>query len=490
MKKLADLTLATRLTARFARAVQSIALLAALTASHIFGQIPGTLDPTFDPGLALSTNYWNYWTVHAVLPLPGGSVVVGGEFTMASGAARDNIICLLSNGSTDSNFVARITQQGGNASVEALVAQGTKLLVGGRFDSVNGMVRRGLARLNGDGTLDTTFNPNLGYSAQVEVVVVQPDNRIIVAGSFMANVGASFRQGLARLNADGSLDLSFDATYAPGGFVYAAALQPDGKLVVGGFFAGSGANCPTNLARLGPNGTLDTNYWPGFDTFGIVYGIAIQADGKAVLAGGFDNVNGVTRYGYARVNLDGTLDASFELKDAGTNLFSSGGRLRSVAVQSDQKILLGGTYAYYGGGSGERVVRFMPDGTADQAFVSLPCSSGTVETARLQSDGKLLVVGRFDAYGGVPRRGVARRFGDAIPQPPRIALSHQSGGAMRLDVTNPASQTLVLQAATNLNAPQWTALATNGLGANRVLFLDTNAWKYTRRFYRTLQISP
>ena len=441
---------------------------------------PGTLDLAFNPGSAVGTNYGG--GVRAVLAQPDGRVVVGGQFSGVNGASHDHIVRLSPNGTVDETFQARVTAQGGYAAVDALVLAGTQILIGGTFDSVNGYARRGLARLNPDGTLDLAFNPNLGYIPQARLILVQPDGNIIVGGfAISASAGGAYRFDLVRLFPDGTLDLSFDiGLQGLGGFIYTGALQPDGKVLVGGFFPGD--RCPTNIARFNANGSLDTAYWPRFDTVGIIYGLAVQADGKAVIAGDFDNVNGITRYGYARLHADGSLDTTFELRDAGTNCFSAGGRLTSVVIQPDQKILLGGMFMPWSGRFVDRAARFLTDGAPDPEFVSVIADT-SVETLGMQSDGKILVGGWFSHFGGSPRKCIARLHGDAgTPSRVELALQRPRDGLARLTFATQPGRRYAVECSSDLQA--WSEWTNFFAGSWLTQTADPASGASNRRFYR------
>lgn len=449
---------------------------------HINAAAPGSLDLGFDPGTAVGTNYNG--VVHAVLADPAGGVVIGGEFTLVDGASRDNIARLVSNGSVDAGFRARVTHLAGFARVGVLALEGAQILVGGTFDSVNGYARQGIARLNADGTLDTTFNPSLGDFPDVRVILVQPDGKLIVGGfAVSSSSGTSYRYDLVRLLPDGKLDLTFDVGFgAVGGFIYTGALQPDGKVLVGGFGFFPSSNSPANLARFNSNGALDTRYSPALGTLGIVNSIAVQADGRAVIAGDFDNVNGITRYGYARVNTDGTLDATFELHDSATNGFSAGGRLQCVVIQSDQKILIGGTFIPSSGGIEERIARFLPNGTPDPSFVSLLADT-SVETLALQRDSKILVGGQFHDLAGIQRKSIARLQGDtAEPDRPIVSLQLTQDGATQLTSTTQPGLRYAIDGSADLLS--WSEV-TNFVASSRLTQIaDPAAHTLDRRFYR------
>src|SRR5260221_522541 len=185
---------------------------------------------------------------------------------------------------------------GANQVIYALAVQPDgKILVGGGFTGLGGgtgtTTRNRIGRLNADGTVDPSFNP--GANSIVEAIAVQPDGKILVGGTFSmlggGGAGTTARIALGRLNADGSLD-SFNpgASKQPVGavpIVYATALQPDGKIVVGGYFqglgGGTGATPRNYIGRLNADGTVDAGFNPGA-TF-MVNALALQADGKIVV---------------------------------------------------------------------------------------------------------------------------------------------------------------------------------------------------------------
>jgi len=154
-------------------------------------------------------------------------------------------------------------------------------------------------------TLDT-LNP--GANSTVSACAVQPDGRIVVAGDFTRLAGVT-RNRLARLNADGTPDLSFNPNVS--GAVIAVALQPDGKVIVGGTFTNLGEQAHFSLGRLNPDGSLDSSFTAGTDSKGSIYALALQPDGKILIGGYFVLVNGQSRSYLARLNGDGSLDTGF-----------------------------------------------------------------------------------------------------------------------------------------------------------------------------------
>ena len=132
--------------------------------------------------------------------------------------------------------------EGVNGEVLAIALQPDgKIVIGGRFSTVNGIVRNNIARLNDDGTLDRTFaeGPALGIDGQVNALAIQPNGGIIVGGTF-SQAGQFETRNLARYQPEGSIDRSFGGggtvEHGADGTVHALAVQPDGKIVVGGDF--------------------------------------------------------------------------------------------------------------------------------------------------------------------------------------------------------------------------------------------------------------
>ncbi|MFN7155716.1 MAG: IPTL-CTERM sorting domain-containing protein, partial [Acidovorax sp.] len=257
---------------------------------------------------------------------------------------------------------------------------------------VGGQMRNRIARLNADGTLDAGFNPDVP-NGLVYSLAVQPDGKVLVGGAFTTLVGQP-RNRIARLNADGTLDAAFnpDANNA----VFSLAVQPDGKVLVGGSFTSVGGQMRNRIARLNADGTLDAGFNPGAGS--TVLSVAVQPDGKVLVGGQFTTLVGQPRNRIARLNADGTLDAGFN-PDANNSVFS-------VAVQPDGKVLVGGSFTSVGGQMRNRIARLNADGTLDADFN--PDANSDVSSLAVQPDGKVLVGGSFTSMGGQTRNRIAR----------------------------------------------------------------------------------
>ncbi|MBK6541205.1 MAG: delta-60 repeat domain-containing protein [Flavobacteriales bacterium] len=159
-----------------------------------------------------------------------------------------------------------------------------KVIVGGdfvKYNSVNNSNRIRVARLSPDGVLDTGFTPGAGADAVVRTTAMQSDGKIIIGGSFTSYDGIG-RNSIARLNADGSLDIGFNPGTGANNPVHSITLQPDGKIIIGGDFTNYNGTGRNRVARLNTDGSLDTGFNPGIGANSTVYSTLLQADGKII----------------------------------------------------------------------------------------------------------------------------------------------------------------------------------------------------------------
>ena len=245
------------------------------------------------------------------------------------------------------------------------------MLIGGDFTTVNGTGRNHIARLNDDGTLDTGFDPGAGANDRVQAVTVQPDGKVLIGGDF-TTVNGTARNRIARLNDDGTLDSGFDPGTGANALVYAVAIQADGKVLIGGEFTTVSGTSRNAIARLNGDGTLDTGFDPGAGANDWVKDVAVQPDGKVLIGGDFTTVNGTGRNRIARLNGDGTLDTGFD-PGAGANYWVS-----AVAIQADGKVLIGGGFDTVDGTARKRIARL--NGATPPVFASAAPATATLGT--------------------------------------------------------------------------------------------------------------
>ncbi|HSA34693.1 MAG TPA: hypothetical protein P5077_13290, partial [bacterium] len=247
-------------------------------------------------------------------------------------------------------------------------------------------------------SLDTSFDPDV--NGDVWSIALQPDGKILLGGDFTA-VGGVARNHIARLNADGTLDTTFDPN--ANGTVYAIAAQPDGGVLVGGAFTTIGGETRHYLARLGDDGLLDTTFDPEPNDW--VMFIAAPSDGTILVGGAFHTIGGQAMKFMARLNADGTADASFDPALNSTVFF--------ITTQTDGKILVGGTFTSAGIETRNHIARLNADGTLDTTFDPGEVN-GDVYSLAVQADGMILVSGGFTAIGGETRNHLARLNEDGL----------------------------------------------------------------------------
>ena len=182
--------------------------------------------------------------------------------------------------------------------------------------------------------------PGSGFNATVNAIALQADGKIFVGGWFTSYNGVT-ENYLIRLNANGTKDATFNTGTGFNAVVRATALQTDGKILVGGSFTSYNGVTENHLIRLNADGTKDATFSTGTGFNAIVFAIALQADGKILVGGGFNSYNGVTENRIIRLNADGTKDATFNT-GTGFNAF-----VMTIAPQVNGKILVGGAFSSY-----------------------------------------------------------------------------------------------------------------------------------------------
>lgn len=344
------------------------------------------LDTSFaDPTIVATTG------VVALARQSDGKLLVGGQFTSAGGQARAGLARYNGDGTLDMGFVPPSFP----GIIAAIAVQSdSKILAAGTFTAVDGTGPAYLVRLNSDGTLDTDFNPDV--DDQVWTLALQTDGKIVIAGMF-SKVGGVDHVRLARLDSTGAVDATFNPNVNSA--VNAVAIQNDGKILIGGQFSTVNNAAHNRLARLDSTGTVDETFNPNVN--GTMRSIAVQSDGKILIGGLFTLVNGTARSRMARLNSDGTLDAAFDPNFNQT--------VHRVEVQSDGKILVGGEFTSVGGAARSYLVRLDTNGVPDGGFI--PVLNGIVYTTMLLSDGKVMAGGGFASAGGSGYAYLARFYG-------------------------------------------------------------------------------
>jgi uncharacterized delta-60 repeat protein len=310
--------------------------------------------------------------------------------------------------------------QGSSVDLAAGIAQQSvganarKLVVVGSTD-VGSQTDVGLVRYTTGGALDTSFSGDGKATADdanrndaPEAVLVQPDDRILVVGSSYGTSGAP-RATIMRFNANSGLDTGFDSDGIAALTVgtnanqwNAVALQPDGRIVVGGTVSDSSANWDLFLGRYNTDGSLDTSFdadgrvrlslGPSFDQ---IQAVAVQPDGK-IVAGGYTFVGQAQHFAVVRFNANGSVDTTFGGGDGIVVTQTGAGQfprneITGMAVQPDGRIVVGGNGNDGGGNTNNviRLARYLANGDLDSSF-----GTGGIVTTNLASD-------RFDRVAGI-----------------------------------------------------------------------------------------
>lgn len=231
-------------------------------------------------------------------------LIVGGNFLTRR---------LLANGANDSSFSASSFT---NQPYSGIIQSDGKIVMVGTFTVYGGVTTNRIVRLNTNGSRDASFNMGTGFSAFANTIKQQVSSGLLYVIGFFTSYNGTTRNGIARLFSDGTLDTSFNPGSGPNTFgsisAECIAIQSDGKIIVGGNFQQYNGTSINRIVRINTNGTIDNTFSVGSGFNNAVYSLSIQSDGKIIAGGDFTTYNGVTRNRIAKLNLDGTLDTSFD----------------------------------------------------------------------------------------------------------------------------------------------------------------------------------
>jgi uncharacterized delta-60 repeat protein len=364
--------------------------------------------------------------VYAVAVQPNGQSLIGGFFTSYNTTPVYGIARLQANGFLDTNF-NNVLFGGVNGIVRAIALQTNgQIIIGGSFSSYNqvqGVLAPSIARLNYNGSQDTSFNTGVGFQknggqATIYALAIDTNGNIVVGGDF-TSYNTTNCNYIARLLPSGGLDPSFLPNtgnglsgYGVDGIVQTLAIDTAGNIVIGGNF--SHVNGATNyyLGRLLPSGAVDPSFNPEIGPDDTVYSVAIETNNnnEIVIGGAFQNYNLVSRSGVALIANNGLLDTSF-VPGSGAD-----GIVYSVAIQTNGDILVGGQFRNFNTSRRLSLARLLPNGWVDTSFMDTAYNqfAGLINTyynqnvdpmniayaLALQPDGNIMVGGAFTRVGG------------------------------------------------------------------------------------------
>jgi uncharacterized delta-60 repeat protein len=376
-----------------------------------FNRPPGSPDTTFDPSTAFNAS------VLALALQSNGQIIAGGNFTTVNGQSENHIARLNTDGTLDSTgFMSLLS--GVNGPVRALANQDDdRVVIGGAFTQVNGVVRNGISRLMVDGSLDSSFNPGSGADSPVYALAQTFVNGLhkIYAGGAFTTYNSSTTPGVVRLNDDGTIDSSFADGSGANGAVFALAVYPTnspmaGKVLVGGVFTNFNSMPVNRLVRLNADGSMDTNFSTSIGTGAndAIRSIVLQADDEILLGGDFTNFNGVALNHIARLNANGTTDTNFTA-NAG---MGANGSVNAIALQSDNRIVVAGQFTQASGVTRNNLTRLLPTGAVDPTINFGAGANADVDAVLVQpADQMLIIGGGFTQFNNETHDHIARIYG-------------------------------------------------------------------------------
>ena len=406
----------------------------------------GLIDTSFNPGIAATNGL-----VETVLQQPDGKILVCGNFTQFAGSDRSYLCRLNANGSLDTTFRA-----GPGYWVRHMSLQPDgKIIIGGFFTSVEGQPRGLVARLNSDGSLDPTFNSNPGAIGTLGVSItgnpdpfvfftaIQPDGKILITGNF-TNYNGTVINGIARLNSNGSLDTTFNVGSGLSTWGRSIQVLPNNKILVTGWFDNYHNSGHDRMALINPDGSPDSSFAPVIGDKTAVYSAVLLPDGKYIAVGHSENPQGLFLSEIYRLNPNGSVDNTFAA--------SANDKVESVKLQSDGRLVIGGYFSLVDGVARNGLARLNPDGSLDTTFTAN--ADNYVWTVALQADGKILASGGFYTIDGTSRNGVVRLLSGANSV--RLTTPRRSGSTFSVDVPTVSGKNYTLQYEASLSVSNWT----------------------------------
>ncbi len=328
-----------------------------------------------------------------------GNILIGGTFTQFAGLPANRFARVMQDGTFDPGFTSMVGLVGFDVRAIAVQSDG-RVLLGGNFSSVGGFPRPFMARLNQDGSIDTTFIPSLNLP--VYAIVVQPDGAILIGGQFFSP--GFTRRGVARLFPDGSLDTSFGAGVGADNTVRALALDSDGNVAVAGSFTNFNGSPTGHVALLDANGTPAPGFSPLSGADDDVHSVAILPGQRIMFGGNFNTFNGTASPSLVCLGYDGSIQAGMP-----TIGFSSMDNVTALLVDQNDLVICGGSFSQYQGHAASRIVRLAPDGDWDASFsTGSGFNSGTVVSLSLDPQGFVVAGGTFSQYQGTLQSNLTR----------------------------------------------------------------------------------
>lgn len=354
----------------------------------------GALDGTFTIGTGFNNSVFDVY-VQA-----DSKIVVTGSFTTFNGTTVGGIVRLNTDGSRDTSFHSGT---GGNSEIHSVdrASDGT-FIIGGNFTSFNGTTVNRIAKLNSDGSLNTTYNSG-GAGANVIVydALFLPNGKVIAAGNFTTYNGATASR-IVRLKSNGTMDSTFTSGTGFNALVAGLTLETNGKILATGQFSAYNGTSLSRIARLDSAGTRDTTFMPGGGFDNLTYNSIVAPDNKIYVVGGYYRFDNRLRLFLTRLNTNGSIDPTFWSESKLNN------SVEDAAFQSNGKLIIGGNFTYFNNTSLNRIARMNSDGTMDTTFQSGTGANSAIRAVYVLSNDKILIGGDFTSYNGTSINRIAR----------------------------------------------------------------------------------
>jgi len=372
----------------------------------------GDLDTTFNTNGEGSSQVLN-----TLLVLQNGKILIGGGFSTYNGVSKSWMARLFADGSLDPSFNVNLS----GAVYKFIEQPDGKILIYGLFQNLNGSPIARLARLNPDGSTDVSFSTGAGFSGDVYDMMLQPDGKIMISGGFASFNGIP-RKGIVRLNPNGSVDQSFNAGTGPNSLIYSIVLHSNGKYYITGPFTSFNGMSIGGMVCLNEDGSLYNSFNIGPGANGIVIRSFEQPDGRMLVWGHFTQFNSTPVNGFLRILPSGTIDASFY---AGTGAEIDG--IHDIAPVDSERYMIVGYFTSYNNVGRNRIARIFahsitlastPLAICNNHSFSLPFQTGTLQTGNVFTAQLSDAQGSFDnpINIGTLQSGTAGNIDVTIPQ--------------------------------------------------------------------------
>ena len=371
----------------------------------------GALVTSWNPGIF-------YKKVTAIAVDANDNLYLAGNFTQAGGQNRNHIakVSALGTGALDLTWNPAPVNTAGSVGIYSIVLDSRgNVLVGGNFTSIGGQDRSNIARLSTQdaGNADAGWTANT-REGSINTLVANNDGNVYIGGFFSTIVGTE-RHSFAAIGADGSVRSALD-TIIPGGIVNAIAKQPNGGMILAGFFSGAGNLVRSNILRTLSDGSVDPNWSASTDApnrLGIE-AIAVGSDNAVYLGGEFSKVNGQAKSGVAKLTASGALDPSWgTASDVGGIAYYG---VETLALTADGSVYIGGDFSTVGNQPRALLAKISNQGAVDPNWNP---SQGTASSPY----GVTAIA--VDADGTLYAASYSLKFGQPV-----VKISGQGNGAI------------------------------------------------------------